>query len=48
MLKLIQCSIDEKMNPQDPNDELFKVYQYCEELRAKNKEHWYGEIHEAI
>ncbi len=48
MLKLIQCSIDEKMNPQDPNDDLFKVYQYCEELRAKNKEHWYDEIHEAI
>lgn len=47
MLQLIQCSVVEKMNPQDPNDELFKVYQYCEELRAMNKEYWDDQIREA-
>ena len=37
MLKLIQCSIDEEMNRHDPNDPLWKVYQYCEQLREKNR-----------
>lgn len=44
-LKLIQCSIDEEMDANDPNDPLFKVYQYCEELREKNR---IGEFAEVI
>jgi hypothetical protein len=37
VLKLIQSSIDEEMKAHDPNDPLFKVHQYCEELREKNR-----------
>ena len=37
VLKLVQCSIDEEMDASDPNDPLFKVYQYCQELREKNR-----------
>lgn len=37
VLKLIQSSIDEEMNAQDPNDPLFKVHQYCDKLREKNR-----------
>lgn len=37
VLKLIQCSIDEQMIKDDPNDPLFKVWKYCEELREKNR-----------
>lgn len=37
VLKLIQCSIDEEMDASDPNDPLFKVHKYCDELREKNR-----------
>lgn len=37
VLTLVQCSIDEQMDANNPNDPLFKVYQYCEELRQKNR-----------
>lgn len=45
VLKLIQCSIDEEMNAHDPNDPLFRVHQYCEQLREKNR---IGEFAEVI
>jgi len=37
VLKLIQCSIDEEMDRNDPTDPLFKVWTYCKELREKNR-----------
>lgn len=37
VLKLVQCSIDEEMDANNPNDPLFKVHQYCEQLREKNR-----------
>jgi hypothetical protein len=45
VLKLIQCSIDEEMDLGNPNDPLFKVRQYCQELREKNR---IGEFAEVI
>jgi len=45
VLKLIQCSIDEEMDLGNPNDPLFKVHQYCQELREKNH---IGEFAEVI
>lgn len=44
VLKLIQCSIDEDMDSSDPSDPLFKVYQYCERLRCKNRVGEFAEI----
>lgn len=37
VLELIQCSIDEEMDRHDPNNSLFKVWQYCEQLREKKQ-----------
>lgn len=45
VLKLIQCSIDEEMDASNPSDPLFKVHQYCEQLRQKNR---IGEFAEVI
>lgn len=45
VLKLVQCSIDEKMDKHDPTDPLFKVWQYCQELREKNR---IGEFNDVV
>lgn len=37
VLSLVQCSIEEGMNRSDPNDPLWSVYRYCDELREKNR-----------
>jgi hypothetical protein len=37
VLSLIQCSIDEEMDSSNLSDPLYKVYQYCEKLREKNR-----------
>lgn len=37
VLQLIQCSIDEEMDASNPDDSLYKVHQYCDRLREKNR-----------
>jgi hypothetical protein len=37
VLSLIQSSIDEEMDAGNPSDPLFKVHQYCDKLREKNR-----------
>lgn len=44
VLTLIQCSIDEQMDKCNPNDPLFKVWRYCEELRMKNRIGTFAEV----
>lgn len=44
VLQLIQCSIEEEMDRNDPEDPLLKVYQYCERLREKNRVGEFAEV----
>jgi hypothetical protein len=37
VLSLIQSSIDEEMDKHAPNDPLYRVWLYCEELKEKNR-----------
>jgi hypothetical protein len=37
VLSLIECSIDEQMDRHNPQDPLFKVWKYCQDMREKNR-----------
>lgn len=48
MLKLVFVEADrlhEQSQSEDVDKVLTRIMEYCKELREKNKEHWYDEVH---